>query len=82
MLIFLVLLCRGKIKYHALKEVNFDMHMKTFDVVHLNDDYCGKNGLIFILIFFNEYHDPFQFIHTTPSSVPCFAISQLYCPPQ
>lgn len=45
--------------------------------------YCfGKKGLIFIDIFFSEYHDPFQFIHTMPSSVPCFAMSQLYCPPQ
>lgn len=34
----------------------------------------AKKGLIFMLMAFSEYQPPFQFSHTTPSSVPCLAM--------
>ena len=47
----------------------------------LSDYLEAKNGLIFMLMVFREYQLPFQFIHTTPSSVPCLAIRRVYAPP-
>lgn len=40
-------------------------------------DHELKKGRIFMLMAFSEYQLPFQFIHTTPSSVPCLAICLL-----
>ena len=57
-----------------LERVQKRTHLLHLISVYFKFYYCLKKGLIFMLIDLSEYHEPFQFIHTMPSSVPCLAI--------